>query len=65
MNDENPTYYKKMNDHDIECGVFCSLAVCEKEIKLNEVVVLQYGNLFHIGCFREFDPDLKIHVLRD
>ena len=65
MNDENPICYNKISNHDIECGVFCSLVVCEKDFKLNEVVVLQCGNLFHIGCFRELSPDLKIHVLRD
>ena len=66
MNDENPTYYKKIDSHDIDRGAFCSRVRCEKEdFKLNEVAVLQYGNLFHVGCFRAFDPDLKIHVLRD
>jgi len=66
MNDENPIYYKKISNHDIECGVFCSWShVCEKEFELNEVAILQNGNTFHIMCFKELYPDLKIHVLRD
>lgn len=65
MNDENPIYYYKINNHDIERGMFCSWAVCEKEFESNEVVVLQNGNTFHIACFKEVYPDIKIHVLRD
>jgi hypothetical protein len=44
--------YYKITKHEIECGCFCSAGDCVEEFDtIGEMVIMTYGNLFHVKCF--------------
>ena len=55
--------YKKIGTKELEYCAFCSLAICEDDFELGEVVVRQRGNLFHIRCFY-YSPDEDIPEIK-
>jgi hypothetical protein len=45
--------YHKITRHDLECGCFCSVASCDEEFFVDQIVIETHNSLYHIKCMGE------------